>query len=237
MEAVVLAGGKADDPLALRFGVQAKTLVPYRGRPQVEYVLEALSQAGLSSILVGPAVNLHPAPRLQLPDRGSILENLEQALHHIEGSRLLVATGDMPFLTAEAVRYVLNHAPPAALVYTVVTKQTIEQRFPNMRRTYARLREGHFTGGNLIVLNKTLFAQALPLAKKAIALRKKPLALAGLIGWSTLLRVLLGWASISELEQRVGHILGVSAKALVVPFAEVGVDLDKEEDLRWLEEA
>lgn len=230
----MLAGGKADDPLALKFGVASKTLVPYRGRPLVEYTLEALAQAGLEVILVGPPAPLNPPPKVFLPDHGSLVANLEAGLQAAEGEKVLVATGDMPFLSGEAVRWVLEHAPQAGFVYTIIARPTIEQRFPNMRRTYARIREGSFTGGNVVLIDKKLFYTALPLLKRALELRKKPLALAQMIGFGTLLKVLLGQADVAGLEAKVSQIIGVTARALITPYAEVGVDIDKEEDLQWL---
>lgn len=237
VEAVVLAGGKSTDPLALKFGVAAKSLVPYRGRPQVEYVLEALAQVGLPVVYVGPSASLWPRPSLMLPDQGSMLANLKLALERVQSERVLVCTADIPFLTPQAVGYVLEHAPGQAdLVYTVVARPTIEARFPRMRRTYARLSDGEFTGGNLVLLNRSNFGKALPLAQQAFDLRKKPLALASRIGWGTLLSVLLGRATIAQLEARISQLLQLKARALVVPYAEVGVDLDEEADLVWLEE-
>jgi hypothetical protein len=235
VEAIILAGGQAHDPLARKFGVASKTLMPYQGRPLVEYTLEALLQAGLEVILVGPTVPLSPPPRATLPDQGSLLANLEVGINAARGERVLVATGDMPFLRQEAVRWVLENAPQAGFVYTIIARATIERRFPGMRRTYARVREGQFTGGNLVIVDKKLFFTALPLLKRALALRKKPLALARMIGFATLLRVLLGQADIAGLEARVSQIIGVPARALITPYAEVGVDIDTEEDLRWLE--
>lgn len=234
VEAIVLAGGSPQDPLAQKFAVASKTLVPYRGRPLVEYTLEALMQAGLEVILVGPPAPMNPSPKVSLPDQGSLIANLEAGLHAVQGEKVLVATGDMPFINVEAVRWVLEHAPQAGFVYTIIARPTIEQRFPGMRRTYARVREGSFTGGNIVFINKKLFFTALPLLKRALELRKKPLALAQMIGFGTLLKVLLGQAGIGELEARVSQIIGVPAKALITPYAEVGVDIDKEEDLRWL---
>lgn len=230
----MLAGGSANDPLAQKFGVASKTLVPYRGRPLVEYTLEALVQAGLEVILVGPSVALNPSPQRALPDHGSLLANLEAGIHAAKGGKVLVATGDMPFLHAEAVRWVLQNAPQAGFVYTIIAKSTIEQRFPGMRRTYARIREGAFTGGNLVIIDKNLFFTALPLLRRALELRKKPLALAQMIGFGTLIKVILGQADIAGLEAKVSQIIGVPARALITPYAEVGVDIDKEEDLAWL---
>ncbi|AWR87380.1 hypothetical protein Mtai_v1c21480 [Meiothermus taiwanensis WR-220] len=230
----MLAGGNAGDPLAQKFGVASKTLVPYRGRPLLEYTLEALVQAGLEVILVGPSLPLNPPPQRALPDQGSLLANLEAGIKAAQGSKVLVSTGDMPFLQAEAVRWVLENAPQAGFVYTIVARPTIEQRFPGMRRTYARVREGYFTGGNLVIIDKKLFFTALPLLRQALELRKKPLALARMIGLGTLVKVLLGRADIPGLEARVSQIIGVPAKALITPYPEIGVDIDKEEDLRWL---
>ncbi|MER3483166.1 MAG: acylneuraminate cytidylyltransferase [Meiothermus sp.] len=234
MEAIVLAGGKPSDPLAKAFGVASKTLIPYKGRPLVEYTLEALAQSGLDVVFVGPKANLYPSPKQALPDRGGIVENLEAGVGAAAGEKVLVATGDMPFLTPEAVRWVLGNAPQAGFVYCVIRKDDVERRFPGMRRTYARVRGGQFTGGNIALIDKKLFYSALPLLKRALALRKQPLALAQMIGFGTLLRVILGQADIPSLEARVSQILGVPARALITPYAEVGVDLDKEEDLVWL---
>jgi len=228
MEAIVLAGG--EEPWARKYGVRSKALVPYRGRPMAEWVLEALEEAGLAVIYVGENPGLSPAPRLTLPDRGSLLGNLEAALDHVEG-KVLVATADIPHLRAEAVRFVLENAPEAALVYPIVPKERVEARFPGNRRTYARLREGTFTGGNLLLLDKALFFQALPLAKEVVALRKRPLALARRIGWDILLKLLLGRLSLGDLEARARRLLGVEARALPTPYPEVGVDVDREEDL------
>jgi len=230
----VLAGGNADDPLAQKFGVASKALVPHRGRPLVEHTLEALSQTGLEVILVGLSATLNPPPKISLPDRGSLIANLEAGLLAAKGGKVLVATGDMPFLSIEAVRWILNNAPQAGFVYPIIAKNTIEAGFPGMRRTYARIREGFFTGGNMVLIDKKLFFTALPMLKRAIELRKSPLALARMIGLSTLLQVLLGQADIASLEARVSQIIGVPARALITPYAEVGIDIDREEDLQWL---
>ncbi|MCH1927236.1 hypothetical protein L6232_20735, partial [Shewanella sp. C31] len=67
--------------------------------------------------------------------------------------------------------------------------------------------------------------------KRVVALRKRPLALARMIGLDVLLKLLLGRLSVAELEARAGRILGVEARALLTPFPEVGVDVDREADL------
>jgi len=203
----------------------------------VEYTLEALRGAGgiERTVLVGPPAELEPAPDVHVADRGSLIANLEAGLEATSGNRVLVASGDNPFITAEAVRWLLQNAPEAALVYPIIPKEAVEQRWPGMRRTYARLREGTFTGGNLILLDKELFTRALPMARRIVELRKKPLALARLIGLGVLFRLVTGRLSVAELERRAEQLFGVPMRALVTPYPEVGVDADEEEDLRWLD--
>lgn len=239
MDAIVLAGGSSDDPLAARYGVPSKTLVPVRGRPMVEFTLEALRATPQVEriVYVGPVPSggLSPAPDVVLPDQGSMLANLEAALAEAGSEQVIVASGDNPFITPEAVRDLLERAPEAALVYPIVPKEAVEARWPGMRRTYARLRDGVFTGGNLILLDKALFTRALPMARRIIALRKRPFALAGTVGWGVLLKLLLGRLRIADVERRAQQLFGVPMRALVTNHAEVGVDADSEEDIRWFE--
>jgi len=202
----------------------------------VEYTLASLRGTGVERIIyVGPPSELSPQPDVIVPDKGSLIANLEAGLAEAKSERVMVASGDNPFITSAAINWLLQHAPDAALVYPIIPKEEVEKRWPGMRRTYARLRDGTFTGGNIILLDKELFARALPMAKKIIALRKKPLALARLVGFGVLLKLLLGRLTVAELEARAQSLFGVPMKALVTPYPEVGVDADSEEDFKWLE--
>ena len=129
------------------------------------------------------------------------------------------------------MRDIFERDPGAALVYPVVPEHAAQAKFPGGKRTYARVLEGRFTGGNLFVLEPGLVGQFMPRLRQVIANRKNPVALAGLIGLSTLLKFLIGRVGISELETKVGRILGVPARALVTEAAEIGFDVDKPEDL------
>ncbi len=236
MEALVLGGGR-QDPLARAYGVSSKALVPIAGRPMVSWVVSALRSGGVERVVyVGPEARFDPRPDLWVPDTGALLRNVAVGLEAL-GARgpVLVATADIPLLTGEAVRELLEKAPPAALVYPIVPKEAVEARFPGMKRTYARLREGTFTGGNLVVLDPELFKRALPMAEKVVARRKNPLALAALFGPWTILKLLLGRLSVAELEARGEKILGVPVRALPLARPEIGVDVDKLEDVAFVE--
>lgn len=234
MRAVVLGGGRPDDPLAAAHKVPVKALVPLAGRPMAWHVLRALRGGGVEEIVyVGPTTpELTPLVDAALPDAGGMLENLAAGMAALPGNpRVLVATADVPMLTGEAVRDLLARDPGAGIVYPVVPAADALAAYPGGRRTFARVREGRFTGGNLFILDSGLLAAAMPHLREAIARRKSPLALASMIGWGTVLRFLAGALTIPELEARVSDIIGVPARALITRHAEVGADVDRPEDL------
>jgi len=233
--AVVLAGGGANDPLARHAGVPTKAHVPLNGQPMVSYVTAALR----TSRYVGPLVYVgEPPPELAaqisrcVPAAERFVESLQAGCEAAlalaaPDQRLLLVTGDLPWLTAEAVDHLLTHAPQAALVYTIVAKATAEAQFPGQARTYARLRDGVFTGGNAVVAAPEGIPLLLPLIERVYLARKRPLALARLAGWGTLLRFALRLASLADLELRVSRLLGAPVRAFVTPHACIGADLDR----------
>lgn len=237
--AVILAGGGAGDPLALHAGVAAKAHVPLGGRPMVSYVIAALR----ASRFIGPIVYVGEPPSevaaqltRAVPAGQQFVESLragcEAALTLAEpGQRLLLITADLPWLTADAIDHLLAHAPQAALVYTIIAKATAEAQFPAQPRTFVRLRGGVYTGGNAVVVTPDVIPRLLPLMERVYQARKRPLVLAGLVGWGTLLKVALRRATLSELEARVSRLLGASARAFETPHASIGADLDRPSQL------
>lgn len=243
--AVVLGGGDPGDPFAAAHGVKVKPLIPVAGEPMALHVLRALrgSERVARVAYVGPLTpTLEGHVDVRVTDHGTLLSNLEAGVEALRGlglapgERVLVVTADVPLLTAADVRDVLDSAPlDAGLVYPVVRREICEAAYPGVKRTYARLRDGTFTGGNLFILDPALIGQFLPRLREVLAARKAPLRLAGLIGWDVLLRLLTGRLSVRQLEERVSGLLGVKACALVTPHAAVGTDVDKDADLTLAE--
>jgi GTP:adenosylcobinamide-phosphate guanylyltransferase len=243
--AVVLGGGDPGDPFAAAHGVSVKALIPLGGEPMALHVLRALRGSGRVSrvVYVGPTTpELDALIDERVTDHGTLLSNLEAGVEALAvaglapGERVLVATADIPLLTPEGLAGVLAAAPEnAGLVYPVVRREDCERAFPGVRRTYARLRDGTFTGGNVFLLDPRLVGQFLPRLREVLAARKAPLRLARLIGPGVLGRLLLGRLTVSELETRVSALLGVPARALITPHAAIGSDVDQDADLRLAE--
>jgi CMP-2-keto-3-deoxyoctulosonic acid synthetase len=171
---------------------------------------------------------------IMLPDKPTLLENVNQGLAAFPNDEyLLVVTADIPLLTPRAIDDFISRAESLAadIVYPIVNQEQCENRFPGQKRTYVRLKEGTFTGGNIMLLRGRFIRQQQFLIERVYAMRKKPLKLAGMLGFSLILRLCLGLVSLSEVEQAAGRLIRGRAKAVITTFPEVAFDVDKPADL------
>ncbi len=232
--AIILAGGATDAPWQQASGAQARALVPIRGEPMYRHVLRALQ--GVPEIgrilIVG---DVPPGEGYEvLPTPDGLLESVQRGLEASQTESVLFVTVDVPFLTAESVRFFLEASlqSGAALTYAVVPADLCRERFPQIRRTTVRLREGELTGGNLFWAQRTVALRELPRLKSLYTARKQPLRLALAVGLGILIRFLLAqWVSprflsVRDVERRAEQLLGVPGRAIICPYAEIGTDID-----------
>lgn len=235
--AVVLAAG-AQDALATAHGVAARALMPYKGRPLIGYVLAALAQVPeVSKVVVVGALPEGSRGQVSAHVRGgeSFLESfklgVEAAQQQASAAPLLLVTADLPWLTAAAVSDFLAQAAGSDLAYPVVRREVARAQFPQQKRTYATLKDGAFTGGNMVWLEPHILPALLPFIDNLYARRKNPFYLARLLGADLLLRLLTGQLRVAFAERRVAKILGAQVRAVITPFAGVAADVDAEEHL------
>lgn len=238
--AVVLAGGDPKDRLAQEAGVSAKALVPLGPQPLGAYVLRALRDSGVVTriLYVGQAdVSMNGLYDVQLPAGARMVDSLAlglgAALAQPGPNRLLLLGADIPWVTGQMIaRFVTAAAAastplgPPALVYPVITEAAAKAQFPHQKRTYARLKEGRFTGGNLLLLDRVLVPTLLPQIDRVFRARKNPFALAGIVGLDVLGALAFGQADFRRLERRVGQLLDAPVRALVSEDAALAADVD-----------
>ncbi|WP_037911929.1 molybdenum cofactor guanylyltransferase [Sulfobacillus thermosulfidooxidans] len=238
--AIVLAGQHNDGKLRTISDKEWEAEILLQGRPMVEYVVEALRNSGRVNpiIVVGP-------PHLELHDviwadvHDDMLENVLSGLNAVDEPTVLIATADIPLLTGYIVNAFLDQADPRYdVVYPVIEKSVVEAKFPDTHRTYVRLKDGTFTGGNLLMVKKDAVIKSHRTVRDLLSHRKSPMRLASDIGLMTLARWLMGNLRIVDAERRMKTLLDVDGKALIFDYPEVGVDVDKPEDWvladKWL---
>ncbi len=246
VDAVVLAGAENDGRLRAVSNSPHEALIDVGGRPMVQYVLDALAASRYVEriVLVGPAEALRGqvgGPRVEIVPGGErMVDNIRIGLEHLGARRkVLLVTSDIPLLTAPVLDDFLERCQRlrADIYYPIVPREQNEAAFPGVKRTYVRLREGVFTGGNLVLIEPAVVARCAGIIEQAVRMRKKPLQLGRLLGVSFIIKLLANRLTLPEIEERVGRILGFQGVAVITPYPEIGIDVDKPSDLELVRRA
>lgn len=242
VNAVVLAGREPGDALGHEGHVSSKALIDINGKPMIKYVVEGLaaSPAVQQIVVVGPRRDLEPVvagPRVSVVEDGgrNLIDNLCIAARELPGDMpMLVSTSDIPLITGPIIDAYLELCSQydADVYYPIVERAVNEEKYPLVRRTYATLLEGTFTGGNVVLVHPAVIEATAPKVIAFMDNRKNVVRLALLLGISFLLKLVLKRLSIPELEHRVSRLWDLRAKAVVCPFPEIGIDVDKPSDLQ-----
>ncbi|HZD59919.1 MAG TPA: nucleotidyltransferase family protein, partial [Anaerolineae bacterium] len=236
VDAVVLAGGNAKELAS----VPAKGLVLINGRPMVEYVIDALRRcAGIERICVVLPIE-HSFAGLEdeirvVTAKGSLPRVIRAGIDYLGANKpVLILSADAPLITPEAISDFLDRCSKqkAEFYYPIIRYGESERRFPGVKRTYARVKEGRFTGGNIMLLDPAFIVRNMELVEHVYELRKSPLKLSRVLGLVFLLRFILGRLSIHQIEERIGQLTNSVCTGVITPFIEIGIDVDKRSDLQ-----
>ncbi len=238
VDAVVLAGRANTGGLAQDSDEELEANITIAGKPMVSYVLEtllALPQIG-NVLLVGPkeGLSMHLGPRVfPVEPGGDLIDNVKAGLAGTSTEYVLVCASDIPLVTVDVMSHLLAEClrQGADFCYPVSTKEDCDRMFPGVHRTYLRLRDGTFTGGNVMFVRKEALVNAWPLIEKMLTYRKSPIKMASFLGFGLVIRVFLGLASVAEIEKRVYDMLSIKPKAIVGVSPQISVDVDKPSDL------
>lgn len=247
-DAVILAGGVNSGDLKRYAPYENEALIVIGSYPMIYYVYRALREtpAVRRVVISGPQESLgeifkHEKDVLFAPPGGDAVESFSNALEVLQREgvteQVLVVPADIPFITPEAISDFLARCQEveADFHYAIVPRAVNDSRFPGVKRTYVSIKEGVFTGGNLFLLRASSVAGCLDMARKIVAHRKNPLALARLFGLGLAWRYVAGTLSIADVEKRFAEVMRIRGRAVVSPYAEVGVDVDKPSDLQLAE--
>lgn len=245
MDAVVTAGGiPQPDELLYPYTLGTpKALVDICGKPMVQWVLDALggSKKVENVVLIGLTEDngLNCAkPLTFVQNKVSMIENLLGGINKVleinpSATRALLVSSDIPGITSEMVDWEIEASLKADvdLCYNVIKRQVMEARYPGSRRTYTRFRDMEVCGGDMNVVHTSVSSMNTEIWEKLIASRKNPLKQAAIIGFDTLFLALLGVISLDEAVKKATSRLHMTGAAIICPFAEIGMDVDKPNQL------
>lgn len=244
LPAVVTAGGRLEGALAQATGQTVKALISLDGTPLLQRVLSALEGSGVirETVVVGPMELLAPHvshPNRLLPEAESGIDNLSRGLEAIDAGEgfALVAASDLPFISVESVRWLVENAPQDAdIVFPITDRQRYEARFPGTPGTWTRLREGELTASSVLLMRPAALERNRALIARAFQARKSQWQMAQLLGLGFALRFATGRLSVSAAEARVTALTGCRCKALFHAPPPLACDLDTHEEWLYLKD-
>lgn len=242
VNAIVLAGRANTGVFKGVEPVPWEALIDIHGKPMIQYLLEALENTPEVGkvVVVGPTQYLGWARKagVELVEQGSCLvENLERGLktlNPVKGQHILICSSDIPLVDGQILSMFIRRSlkTGALMCYPIVSKDLCESRYPGVKRTYVHLREGVFTGGNVILIDAKVWNRLLDVVGSFFAARKSPIRLARLLGLGIFLRFLFYRLSIRDIESLFFKMFGGSGAAIPFEYPEIGIDVDKVADLQ-----
>lgn len=245
MDALITAGGipEPDEPLYPYTQGQPKAMLEIEGQPMVQWVVDALdnSQKIENIVVVGldPAANLKSSkPIHYLSNQGGMVDNLRAGMMKLreinpQVTKLLAVSSDIPAITPDMVDWLVNEVQNTDddVYYCLVPREVMEKRYPGSNRSYTHLRDMEVCGGDMNALDARLVDQNTEIWNKLTEARKNVVKQAALIGFGTLFLLLVRQATINSTVKRVSKKLGVKGRAIISPYAEIGMDIDKPHQL------
>ena len=252
IDAIILAGGDPDkdaELLAYAGNAPRKALIRLGEKTFLEHIVSAMLDSNrVRRIIVVGLPTQHTmnlgAQVSYIPDAGGLLENGQAGIDYLRGTghiseRVLAASSDIPLITPKIVQDLLALCLPhdVDFCYSIVDKQIMERAFPGSGRTFIPIQSRRFAGGDINVSKSTILDTNKSKLKSIIGERKTFWKQLRAIGLDTVFLFLIRRLTIAQIEHRVNKALGFKGKAIICPYAQVAMDVDKPHHLDIVRDA
>jgi GTP:adenosylcobinamide-phosphate guanylyltransferase len=248
MDAIVTAGGipQPEDPLYTYSNGNAKAMIDIAGKPMVQWVLDALGDAkNVDNVIV---IGLSPRsgvtckkPMHFVSNQGRMLANIVTGVNKAlelnkKKKYVLIVSSDIPAIKPEMVDWLIETCMQSKddLYYGVCPKEVMESRFPGSRRTYTHLKDMDVCGADMNITHVRMATEHLDMWEQLIGSRKSPLRSASIIGFGTLLALFTRRLTLEDAVTRVCNRISIKGRAVIWPYAEPCMDVDKPHQLELL---
>jgi len=245
MDAIITAGGipLPEDPLYPFTKGNSKAMLEIAGKPMIQWVIDALSNSEKVNNVIIIGMNeksglITSKPTYYLPNEGRMLANIVAGVHkalelNSGTEHVLIVSSDIPALSGEMVDWLIKEIEkdPADIHYGVIPRDVMEKRYPDSRRTWTHLKDIDVCGADINATHVRMATEHLDTWEELIGKRKSPLRQAAAIGFTTLFLMVLRQLTLNDLVTRVSKSIGIRGKAVVWPWAEAGMDVDKPHQL------
>lgn len=248
MDAVLTAGGipGPEDPLYPYTQGIPKAMLDVAGKPLIQWVLDGLGDAQhVEHVVVVGLDEAHDLtcrkPLLFVPNQVDMLQNIRagtEKAHEInpQAELVLSVSSDIPGITGEMIDWTIDTVLQTDhdLYYNVITRQVMEQRYPESKRSFVKLKDVEVCGGDMNVFRISMVTKNQDFWQRLIAARKNIFKQAALVGYGTLILLLLRRLTLEAAAARASTSLGIRGRGVLCPYAEIGMDVDKPHQLEIL---
>jgi GTP:adenosylcobinamide-phosphate guanylyltransferase len=249
LSAIVTAGGipQPGEPLYPMTQGKCKALLEIAGKPMIQWVIDALERSSKIEhiVIIGLPEDTSVTGkkiRASLPNQEDMLANIRQGVQAVltidpGAHHVVVASSDIPGITAEMVDWLVDITMQTDedVYYTVIERNVMEARYPESRRSYTRLKDVEVCGGDINVIRTMTVTANDAMWKRIIASRKNVFKQAALIGYDTLFLLLLRQITLEQAVKTVASRMKISGRAVLSPYAEMGMDIDKPHQFEMVE--
>lgn len=243
-DALVIAGGKNEGALKEYSNAEYESLIEIAGQPMVQHVLNAVE--GVDEIedivMVGPEqLNKVTGKDYNIiKPEGTLVDNIKRGIEALNDDHyIIILTSDIPLVTPAIIKDFIKSCQQEQehdFFYPLISKENNLKKYPEVERTYVHLKEGVYTGGNVVMVSPSIIQGPLDWYDQLLSLRKKPFKMSQMLGWKIIIKFIFRQLTIPELEARISSIIGHKCKALIVNYPEIGFDVDKPSDLKMMKE-
>ena len=249
LTAVALAGGRLEsDFAAAGYSAANKAYLPLGGVLMLERVLGSLRAA--KSIDRIRCVTPRDAFDSAFGEHGSTLADeivapgdglIDSLINGLRGlppeQRVLVVATDIPLATGGHYDAFASRAGGDRwdVSYGYVRREAHIAKYPAVRHTWARLRDGAMCGSGVTVIRAGSMEGLAALLRRIAAARKSPLRLAGIFSAALVIRYVFGSLTLASVERRASELSGLRCRGVDCEYPELAVNVDRVSDLSEVE--
>ncbi|MEA2554066.1 MAG: hypothetical protein QOJ65_2242 [Fimbriimonadaceae bacterium] len=244
-DAILPAGGRIDPPFSDVVGTTSKALIELDGRTILARTLRALNDSGVvgRTVVIGtPEVLQHRDAALAthtLPEGATGPENIFRGLDLLLSSgsppeKVLIVTTDLPFLEGGIIRrYLELVSPDKHISVPLIREHEYNARFPDTSAMFIKLRDGSFTTGCMYVIDVKALQKARTHIERVFENRKSKVGMAMLLGPAFVAKWLTKRLTLTDVENKIQAMLGVSGNAVQGSPPELAFDVDYLDDYEY----
>ena len=229
-------------------------LLEVNGEPMIRHVYRALCGSRyVQKIIVVAAPEVEEALSLRdnpnasfIVDKGDAAENAQFGIDEIaKGDLIMFVPSDLVLITPKGLDDLMERVlaeKDVDIFFPLVSRKACEEKYPDERRTYARFKEGQYTGAHIEFLRPGLFLDNADRVKankdnfyNIYHMRKNTLGIARFLGLKLTVKYIFGTLTPNDVENHVSNKYQVTAKALYWDDPDLSTDLSEPDDIQMIQ--